>query len=322
MQGHNRPVESGRAIQVSFQRTSFLRVRFVLGSAYSSAARPLIFTLRMERMKTHLQIALEELGRYAVPIFAVRMRTQSPYLVGTGTFYRSTSGVFLITAKHVVDELEDGLVVTGGKNGFIRFAPEMAAFEYNEGGGRDHDICIVRIPPEVIENLNTHYRFVQESQVSVVGPYDKLTLYAFVGYPHSKNKPMPKSVSKKVEVRPFYYVVREPIDIGRLHTIDKSEELHVAFNAPFKEFRDISFQNYLQPPDPHRISGCGVWKIKLNKSTGQIDQWALVAVGIEHIKQDNAFVATRIHSPLMAIKKFTEMLKKNVQPIVETSDSC
>ncbi len=213
------------------------------------------------------------------------------------------------------------MIVTGGKTGFIRFAAEMAAFEYRKGNGRDHDICVVRIPPEVVENLNAHYQFVEETQVSVVDPYDKLTLYAFVGYPHSKNKPRPSSVSKEVEVKPFYYALREFLDIGKLHSIDKSEELHVAFDAPFKKFRDISLQNYLQPPKPQGISGCGVWKIILNKTTGQIDQWALVAVGIEHLKQDNALVATRIHPLLMAMKQFREILNKGMQPIAQTSGS-
>jgi hypothetical protein len=261
-------------------------------------------------MKTHLQIELEKLGHYAIPIFTVRRRSQSPYLVGSGTLYRFSSEIFLITAMHVVDELEDGLIVTGGKTGFIRFAAEKAAFEYSKGTGRDHDICVIRILPSVAENLNTHYLFVKETEVSVVGHYDKLTLYAFVGYPHSKNKPRPKSVSKEIEVKPFYYALREFQDIGQLNTKDKFEDLHVAFNAPFKKFRDITLQNHIQVPNPHGISGCGVWKVKLNRTTGQIDKLSLVAVGIEYLKKDNTFVATRIHSPLSAIMKFKGMLNK------------
>jgi len=261
-------------------------------------------------MKTHLEIALEELGPYAIPLFSLRQRAKSPYLIGTGTLYRFASEAFLITAKHVADELEDGLLVTSGKSGFIRFPAEMAAFEYSKGNGRDHDICIARIHAEVTQNLHSHIKFVEDKQVSVVDPYDKLTLYAFVGYPHSKNKPRPNLLCKEIEIKPFYYALREFLNIGVLHTIDKCDELHVAFSAPFKKFKDVSLQHDMQPPKPHGISGCGVWKIILNKTTGQVDQRALVAVGIEYIKEDNAFVATRIHSPLMAIRQYNEMHSK------------
>jgi hypothetical protein len=267
-------------------------------------------------MKTHFQIELENLGHYAVPILTLRKHSQSPYLVGTGTLYRFDSDIFLITAMHVIDELKDGLIITGGKNGFIRFASEKAAFEYKKGTNRDHDICIVRIPSSVVENLHTHYQIVEKTEISIVNPYDKLTFYAFVGYPHSKNKPKPNSVSKEIVLKPFYYVLREFLDIGKLDSIDKYEDLHVAFNAPFKQFRDISLQNYIQPPKPNGISGCGVWKIELNKDTGQVDRLSLVAVGIEYLKKDNAFVATLIYSPLMAIVKFKKMLNKTNNAVI------
>lgn len=264
----------------------------------------------MERMKTYFQIALEELGHYAIPIFTMRKRSQSPYLVGTGTLYRFGSEIFLITAMHVVDELEDGLIITGGKNDFIRFSANKAAYKYDKNTGRDHDICVIRIHPSLVENLNASYKFVEEREVSAVDPYDKLTFYAFVGYPYSKNKPKPNSFTKEIEIIPFYYLLKEFVDLGKLNTIDKYEDSHVAFNSPFKEYRDFNLQNHIQPPKPHGISGCGVWKIKLNETTGRIDKLALVAVGIEYLKKENAFVATRIHSPIFAIKQFTGMLNK------------
>jgi len=259
-------------------------------------------------MKTHFQIMLEELGQYAVPILTKRKHTKSPYLVGTGTFFRSATDIFLITAKHVVDELEDGLVITSGKNGFIRFPAKMAAFKYSKGSGMDHDICIVQMPNPAIEELHSHFKFVDNSLLSLIDAYDKLTLYAFIGYPHSKNKPKPNSLVKEIKMKPYYYTLREFLDVSRLTTCDKSEKLHVAFSAPLKKTKDVNLQNNIQPPKPHGISGCGVWKIKLSKTTGKVDQCALVAVGIEYLKNNNAFLATRIHSPLMAIKQFEKCL--------------
>ena len=260
-------------------------------------------------MKTNLQITLEELGRYSIPILTIGKRKKSPFLVGTGTLYCSGSDVFLITAKHVIDDLEGGSIVTGGKNGFIRFSADKAAFEYSKGNGRDHDICIIRISTNVIQNLHSFYRFVADKDMSVVQTYDRLILYAFVGYPHSKNKPKPNSMVNMITLKPFYYAVNEFIDINDLAAaVDKSNELHVAFKAPFIEFKDINSLVPMTPPKPKGVSGCGVWMVVLDKYTGIVSQCALVAVGIEYLEQENAFLATRISSPVTAIKLFRDYL--------------
>lgn len=261
-------------------------------------------------MKTHLQTTLETLGAYAIPILTYRKATQSPYLVGSATLFRSGSEHFLITAKHVIDELEDGIIVTSGNTGFLRFPAEMATFEYRPGTGRDHDICVARLGSDVVQNLHGYFKIVDERQVSVVLPDNKLVLYAFVGYPHSKNKPKPNAVASEIKLKAFYYVLRKQRDLSSLHVTDKSEELHVAFSAPLDRMMDVNFANPHQGPAPYGISGCGVWRLVLNATTGMVDSCMLVAVGIEYLRKDAAFVATRIQSPLAAIVQFRKLLNE------------
>lgn len=258
-------------------------------------------------MKTHFQNALEELGSFAIPILTIRKQTKTPYLIGTGTLYRSGAELFLITAKHVIDELEDGFIVTSGKNGFIRFAADMAAFEYSKGNGRDHDICVARLPTEAVQNLHTHFKIIEDGDISTVSAYDKLTFYAFVGYPHSRNKPKPKFTVNEIELKPFYYALRKFRDINELCCTDKNNEMHVAFDAPFKKMKNVNLQHNIQPPMPNGISGCGVWMMHLDKTSGAVYQRVLVAVGIEYIRRDDAFIATRISSALTAINQFKNM---------------
>lgn len=252
-------------------------------------------------MKTHFQFAVEGLGAYAIPILTMRRQLQTPYLVGTGTLYQSGSESFLITAKHVVDDLDDLQIVTSGKKGFIRFPAEIAAFEYR---GIDHDICVIYLPPEVVSQLHSHFKTVGDEDFSDISSYDKLTLYAFVGYPHSKNKPKPTRLVKEVVMKPFFYVVREFREISCLNSSGKTEMTHVAFNAPLERAKDVTLKNQVLPPKPHGISGCGVWMVRLDKTTGVVCQRSLVAVGIEYIQQDDAFIATRISSALAAINQF------------------
>jgi len=259
--------------------------------------------------KSDLQVTLEGLGAYAVPILTIRKLSQTPYMVGTGSLYRVESGLFLITAKHVVDALSDGRIVTSGKTGFVRFDAEMAVFE--QSPGRDHDICVVRLLSAVVESLSPHLKVVEDSQLACVAPYDKLTLYAFVGYPHSRNRPRPRSEVNEIRLKPVYYLLREFLPLRMLTTSDKCDELHVAFNAPSSEVKDVNLEKTIQAPKPNGISGCGVWMIKLNKTTGLVEAPSLVGVGIEYLQKDKAFVATRIDSPIGAIKQFQDVLRQS-----------
>lgn len=253
-------------------------------------------------MKTDFQTTVEELGFSSVPIFTIQRQGRTPYLVGSGTYYRHQQHLYLITARHVVDELNDGFISTSGNKGFIRFQPEMAAFNYVMGNGRDHDLCVIRIPDEVVGHIHPQLRIAEVSQVGTVEPYDKLTLYAFVGYPHSRNKPKPHHVVSKLDIKPFYYVVREFRDVATLDSPDKSPELHIGFNAPFEKATDAALQVRVKPPTPKGISGCGVWRLRLNRS-GMVTDCRLVGVGIEYLSVDKAFIATRIEWAISAISQ-------------------
>jgi hypothetical protein len=261
-------------------------------------------------MKTYFQKFLENLGTYAIPIFRRNKISHSPFLVGSGIIYKYDSEYFLITAKHVIDDLNDDKIIISGKNGFIEFDGEKITYNYIEGKTFDHDVCIIRILTGVIENLHQNLKTINDFEMSQVEPYDKLTLYAFVGYPHTKNKPKPKATLDKINVKPFYYVVREFLDLDNIDSADKSVDFHLAFNFQ-KKFSPVNIFNNISslPPDPKGISGCGVFMIKINPITGNIDKSTLVGIGIEFLDKFNALIATKIISPINLIINFISIIK-------------
>ena len=98
---------------------------------------------------------------------------------------------------------------------------------------------------------------------------------------------------------PHYYAAREFLDLARLRTPDKDPAAHFAVAAPLKKATDIGFKRQ-RPPEPYGISGGGVWKIELDRETGMARSAHLVGIGIEYIREQNAFIATRIHAAVYA----------------------
>jgi hypothetical protein len=251
------------------------------------------------RISSPIETLLVNLGRYVCPIFVKQdIRSRTPHLVGTGTLFQDDDEFYLITAGHVMKDVGDGQLLIGGDNTFIKFRGDQISWEYKQGENIAYDICVIRIHPMVASKLKNFYLFSTPTDISDLAAYNKLILYAFLGYPHTKNKPQPSSV-KQVEVKPYYYVLREFLDMRKLRTLDKNPTTHFALSAPFKRATNINFVRQ-KPPEPNGISGGGVWKIELDPETGLTRSCSLVGIGIEYIREQNAFVATKIHAAIYA----------------------
>lgn len=80
----------------------------------------------------------------------------------------------------------------------------------------------------------------------------------------------------------------------------KRPVVHVALQAPLRTVNGPAGR-IGSAPDPHGISGCGVWKVKLDPQTGGSSPPQLVGIGIEHHGRQGVFVATRMGSGSIAI---------------------
>lgn len=251
------------------------------------------------RISSPVEALLESLGRYVCPIYVKQStRNETPYLIGTGTLFRDGGESYLITAKHVTDGARDGRLVIAADSNFIIVRGEQISWEYRQGETVDYDVCVIRLDPGIADELKNFYRFSEPTDVSEIAEYNKLILYALVGHPHNKNQPRRSSV-EAVTVTPFYYVLREFLDLTKLETPDKSPATHFALAAPFKKATDINFVRRT-PPEPQGVSGGGVWKIELDRSTGLARTASLVGIGIEYLRKQKAFVATKIHAAIYA----------------------
>jgi len=181
--------------------------------------------------------------------------------------------------------------VISGNSTFLTFDGPQIRWSYEKDKTTDYDIVVFHVHQEYRSNLKPFYRFIQTDDFSTVDAYSKLTLYAFVGFPHSKNRPQ-RSNGKDIEAKSHYFVVREFADLSKIDSKDKRKEVHVAFFAPLKKITDIQFRRKA-PPNPQGMSGCAVWKIKIDEQTGWVNTCHFVGIGIEHTPSAQAFIATK-----------------------------
>ena len=253
------------------------------------------------------ETCLQELGRYVLPICLHHGHSKTPFFIGSGIPIELADGLYFATAAHVVDGANGEQLWIAGNSKFHALEGPCARWVYSPGAGFDHDIVVYKLDDDARGSIEPFYRFIQEADLSVVDEFDKFTLYAFIGYPHSKNKPRPASLGKSINCTSFYYVVREFANLVEINATDKSNHMHIAFKAPQKAAVDLCFDSK-QAPKPQGISGCPVFKIKIDANIGSVSSVSLVGIGIEYLQAKQAFVATRSEYLIATIRGLQQKL--------------
>jgi len=244
------------------------------------------------------------LGKRACPLYA-RVGGRGYDVIGTAVPVRGQHYAALLTASHVIDELEDGQVVLAGSRTFLRFPAITVRFSHSRPAPAvDADVAAIALPATAAEELSEYYEFTGAGDAGEFEDYNELTLYGFVGCPHTKNREAKRHTAERM-VKPYFYVTREyaalPAENG------KRTAVHVALQAPLRTVNGPGGR-IVSAPDPHGISGCGVWKVKLAPHTGQSSVPELVGIGIEYQARSGVFVPTRMGAGSIAITQLWKQL--------------
>jgi len=247
------------------------------------------------------------LGKRACPIYR-QLGPRRFEIIGTAVPVKDQKHAALLTAAHVLNQVEDGQVLIGGSHKFLRFPVVTAKFTHSQHAPAvDIDVAAIALPAKFASELSEFYEFAGPPDIGEFETYDKFTLYVFVGFPHAKNR-LTHHKPGEPRIKPYFYVVREYAELG----IDarKRAATHVTFQAPFRSVPRVNGVQ-LTPPDPHGLSGCGVWKMKFDRGTGNSSQPQLVGIGIEYVSQPGLFVATRVQAGLVAVSELWRELKES-----------
>jgi len=247
------------------------------------------------------------LGTRACPFYR-RTERRGYEVIGTGVPVRGQNYAALLTASHVVDELDDGQVLIAGSHRLLRFQAVTAKFSHSRPlPVIDVDVAAIALPAAAVGELEQFYDFTTAGELGEFEDYHKLTLYGFVGCPHTKNREEPGSAQGTV--KPYFYVTRE---YGALPAVGrKTPAVHKALLAPVRTVSGPEGR-IVSAPDPHGISGCGVWKIKLDPITGVASSPLLAGIGIEYHTRDRVFVATGAGAAAVAITELWKQLDEGV----------
>lgn len=252
------------------------------------------------------------LGNRVCPIYQSRSESWGHILIGTAVPLIINKKYYMVTAAHVLNEVRRGRIITSGAESLIEFPVNYRSIGYIKNESIDVDIALMEIPNEATVQLLSRFHFTTVDELGTVAPYDKWTLYGFVGYPGEKN-PRPQRGDALRRATPMFFVMRDFARIDKYFGDGKRENVHCGFSLDISKIRDVHFRPGVAF-DPHGMSGGGIWQIQIDPNTGRVSAPKLVGIGIEYHEADATLVFTRIHCVILLFDEFYEFMKNASEP--------
>ena len=256
----------------------------------------------------NLQQAERRVQGAVCPIYGIDEHDR-PQLIGSSVPFRLGTRSFLLTAAHVLNENRRTSLYVGGVNDLVPLAgPSHRTGTTIDGRrGDSFDFGFIDIsdtPPEQW----LRYQFVTPDYLDVDDVPAADALYAFVGYPETRNK---RLWGQKFQLSPMAIVLM-PTPLRRYDSLGLNPTAQ--FAGEFSRNKQFdSKKRVVVGPEPHGISGGGVWRLGTpGEFATSTNAERLVGLGIEYRASRSVLVGVRISLVVAALAQIFPELRENL----------
>ena len=238
------------------------------------------------------------------PIFCEK-EGERLYQTGSGVLIEFRGSSFLLTAAHVIDELEGADLLVPHAGNEIRSIDGSHSYIKPSGRRSDDflDYGYFKLDDGFLEGLKEHFYFVKEHELGVEKNYANKELFSFVGYPYRKsNVSGGRALTDSFAYGTYHAEQFEYEDLG--FPVDAS--IVTKFNR--KNSFNPKKKRVELPVLPHGISGGGVFIWPRDMTELPPKNRKLVGVG-HTWKKEGYFIGTRVEIFLEAILRNNPTLR-------------
>lgn len=209
--------------------------------------------------------------------------------IGTSVLLKYEDEFFLVTAKHVLQELENYDLYIPLKNDFLKVGGKWdyltSALEYD-----NIDVAILRLDEELIEPILTKYKFIKKGVINVDYTENEDDYFIIMGFPIKRTNRDGRSFTTD----PFFFITSQ-IRLKKINKIFLNEEdnITVRYRRNDQSFMENDFKSQ-GPKDLRGISGCGLWHFRKEVNFNGSINLSLVGIVIEADINRGIICATRV----------------------------
>jgi len=239
-------------------------------------------------MRNSLAEAEERVQRAICPIYGVD-RKDKAQLVGTSLLFSIRGKSLLVTAAHVLDANGESTLYIGGPTELVPLTG-TAYKTTPPAGGRPKDLLDLGLMDisEASPEQWSRYRFLTPDDLDVNDMPAEHTLYGFVGFPETKNRPS----LKKLKLSSMICVL---VPTPQEKYIQLGLNLFAHIVGQFDPKKQLNSDGRtITSPDPHGMSGGGVWRMGTPEELANgTNVERLIGVGIEYRKAARILLGVR-----------------------------
>ena len=255
------------------------------------------------------------------PVFLQRTDSEEMEHVATSVAITLADRVFLLTAAHVLDHRNDGVLYIPTKIGLEQLIGRMISLEVPNLKSRDDDkvdAAYVELDESLASNLDDSIRPLQREEIALFDFNLENDLYTFGGFPWRRTK-----ISRSRARTELVTFTGELVGEARYKSLGYSLSQSIIVKFRRKKARQMQSGQMQVAPLPHGISGGGVFRWQKDFGMTERDpELKLVAVGHTYLQRQHVLVGTRMPLYLGLIERsHPEVLasagpKYNPEPIL------
>jgi hypothetical protein len=245
-------------------------------------------------------MTLDQLLDTACPIFFEPRGLGQMQQVGSGILLQIKSEIFLLTAAHVTDTLQDGTLHIPGKQRITPVSGMFAHIPVPRMASRSDDtadIAYFRLSKELREKLHPSLPIMTRDDIFILDQTLEGDLYTFAGFPWRKSF----SECGNVITEAFTFTGGAVSD-KTYQALGYSPAVHIVIRFRRKKSFSTRYRSVITAPHPAGISGGGVfaWPKDIQERT-EVPNLKLVGIAHTYHKNFHYMAATRLKSYLACI---------------------
>lgn len=243
------------------------------------------------------------------PVFCMKDKNSPLEQIGSGVVVEIGDDLFMLTAAHVTDHGEDGLLYMPVQDGIESISGGFSHNPVPSDSSRSEDnadMAYYHLTSEWRQKLHPSIKPVGVGDLLLTDDMETGNLFTYVGYPWRKTKHKADSFETD---RTTYSGHALPRDVYK--SLNYNRAVHVVIRMRLKKTYSSRYQSHQAAPHPHGISGGAVlsWPRTLHERLGY-PELKLAGIGHTYHSSHHCLAATRVIPYMLAIVRNNPHLAK------------
>lgn len=217
--------------------------------------------------------------------------------LGTGVLLEINGKLYLLTAAHVLDNIDIKNFAFWDEQDLVQVSGNAVYLSNRTEGNGTGDIAVWQLSDEVTDALKKHYKFLPFDRIKLNHQINTSERYFILGYPVSKTKI--RYQTKTITIKSMKYFTCGEVSQRKIEHNQLDSKVNFLLKYHRRKAHTLgnirSQKEHL--PDPHGISGCGLWYLDDDKVA------RLVGIMIGYNHPDSIMIASRIDLATEIIRK-------------------